>query len=138
MVLSYGFLKRGPEYVFFLLSLTRVACVQAPSWLVFLTLPGLITLDVRCEGLPRFGIYAGVFYRCSGLLLESYAACWSAKPLSSQYSSKRHNTVSACVAKYAGALSPEAVNTAHSLKYWLWVARFFVFFFTTVHIFNSF
>src|SRR6266446_6825212 len=67
-------------------------------------------------------------YRCSGLLLESYAACLSAKPLSSQYSPQRHNTVSACVAKYASALSPEAVNTANSLKYWLGVARFFVFF----------
>src|SRR6266478_9735554 len=67
-------------------------------------------------------------YRCSGLLLESYAACLSAKPLSSQYSPKRHNTVSECVAQYASALSTEAVNTANSLKYWLWVARFFVFF----------
>ena len=69
-----------------------------------------------------------ITYRCSGLLLESYAACLSAKPLSSQYSPKRHNTVSECVAKYASALSTEAVNTANSLKYWLWVARFFVFF----------
>ena len=67
-------------------------------------------------------------YRCSGLLLESYAACLSAKPLSSQYSPKRHNTVSECVAKDASALSTEAVNTANPLKYWLWVARFFVFF----------
>ena len=67
-------------------------------------------------------------YRCSGLLLESYAACLSAKPLSSQYSPKRHNTVSECVAKYASALSTETVNMANSLKYWLWVARFFVFF----------
>jgi hypothetical protein len=54
-------------------------------------------------------------YRCSGLLLESYAACLSAKPLSSQYSPKRHNTVSECIAKYASALSTEAVNTANSL-----------------------
>ena len=68
------------------------------------------------------------YYRCSGLLLESYAACLSFKPLSSQYSPKRHNTVSGCVAKYASALSTEAVNTANSLKYWLWVACFFVFF----------
>jgi hypothetical protein len=46
LVLSHGFLERGPEYVFPPLSLTRVTCVQAPSRLVFLTLPGLITLDV--------------------------------------------------------------------------------------------
>ena len=72
-------------------------------------------------------------YRCSGLLLESYAACLSAKPLSSQYSPKRHNTVSECVAKYTSALSTEAVNTANSLKYWLWVARFFVFFHRVVY-----
>src|SRR5437870_5968066 len=83
------------------------------------------------QGIATFLHYAsrrGASYRCSGLLLESYAACLSAKPLSSQYSPKRHNTVSACVAKYASALSPEAVNTANSLKYWLGVARFFVFF----------
>ena len=75
-----------------------------------------------------FGVGGVGGYRCSGLLLESYAACLSAKPLSSQYSPKRHNTVSECVAKYASALSTEAVNTANSLKYWLWVARFLVFF----------
>jgi hypothetical protein len=67
-------------------------------------------------------------YRCSGLLLESSAACLSAKPLSSQYSPKRHTTVSECVAKYASALSTEAGNMAKSLKYWLGVARFLVFF----------
>ena len=43
-------------------------------------------------------------YRCSGLLLESYAACWSSKPLSSQYSPKRHNTVSECMAKYTRSI----------------------------------
>src|SRR5215475_7200663 len=74
----------------------------------------------------RMSLHAN--YRCSGLLLESYAACVRAKPLSSQYSPKRHNTVSACVAKYASALSTEAVNRVNALKYWLWVARFFVFF----------
>src|SRR5262244_4201306 len=36
--------------------------------------------------------------------------------------------VSGCVAKYARALSTDTVNAANSLKYWLWVARFFVFF----------
>src|SRR4029453_9741426 len=77
---------------------------------------------------PRKSALNSAGYRCSGLLLESYAACLSAKPLSSQYSPKRHNTVSECVAKDASALSTETVNMANSLKFWLWVARFLVFF----------
>ena len=96
------------------------------SYLLFLM---VVTRKHSLEEAARFsGRHKSQCYRCSGLLLESYAACLSAKPLSSQYSPKRHNTVSECVAKYPSALSTEAVNTANSLKYWLWVARFFVFF----------
>src|SRR2546426_7121847 len=55
-----------------------------------------------------------------------YAACLSAKSLSLQKSPKRSKTISGCAAKYARALSTETTTAANSLKYLLWVARFFV------------
>src|SRR2546422_7503000 len=39
---------------------------------------------------------------------------------------QRSKTISGCAAKYARALSTETTTAANSLKYLLWVARFFV------------
>ena len=101
-ILQYAYTKIGVDrrYVFLLLLLSLVGSYVNIS---VAHLPGEQVVTDRV-----------MTYRCSGLLLESYAACLSAKPLSSQYSPKRHNTVSECMAKYASALSTEVVNMANS------------------------